>query len=862
MKPFYSIAIPHKDIIEKKITMDVFAANLWDVYNNIGPEEYRNAEVFFNKTYMTIGLKRLMNRLEIRLNGGGGDPVIYLHTSFGGGKTHALIAAYHKAIELNAEVFVFVGESVGPQNTIIWEELEKQLTGKVEKLKGKIVPSGDTIINFLKEHQPLVILIDELIEYLIPASGITVGKSSLDSQILSFIKRLSDGIKSLDKCIMIITSPAKEDYPEKEQILLNLLEQRLGRVDKPESIVQDNEIYSVIRKKLFSDIDETEIENLVTEIVNFFADENMLPPGREKSQYKDEFINSYPFLPDVIDCFYQRWGSFPKFQRTRGVLRLLSLIIYSLYNSDLKYISLGDIDLSNSDIREMFIELIGNEYDGIIAADITNSDSGSKQVDSSLGSSYNDLRIGTRCSTSIFLYSFSGGPEKGANLDQVKRSATDPSISSSIISEAIDKLSDKLFYLELGTDRFFFTNQPNLNLILLVKMGNIDENDVKELEKEQLEKLLGHKKLKKSIWPENTIGIEDNANLKLIILKNRNDELINNIIESKGTIPRVYRNTIVFLIPLNSKIRNLENHIRRKIAWEQIGEDDTLKLSYEQRRSIRDDIIKEKSNISQNIRETYRIILIPEKHGLREIELDYPKNETQIKFSDEIIEKLKSEGIIIEDITPIPLRDKYLKDQKYVHIKSIYEIPLKTRGETIIIDKSKLEKSIIDGVKEGAFGLGFLKDDEIQLNFWKCKPEVTFIEEEILIDPLICEESTKRELAPSQQTQDEETPPKSVSIQSDYSQLIPSKQSSKKISRKRKSGKEILNEPTDRTEINLPSFGIPVGKIPDIYRLLLYLETKFKNIEIKIKAINGKITEEDYENKIKEALKQLKIKFD
>jgi predicted AAA+ superfamily ATPase len=56
MTAFHTIAIPHNDILQGRLTMDVFAADLWEVYKERGAEEYRNSDLFFQKTYQTEGL--------------------------------------------------------------------------------------------------------------------------------------------------------------------------------------------------------------------------------------------------------------------------------------------------------------------------------------------------------------------------------------------------------------------------------------------------------------------------------------------------------------------------------------------------------------------------------------------------------------------------------------------------------------------------------------------------------------------------------------------------------------------------------------------------------------------------------------
>ncbi|MFN3699863.1 MAG: AAA family ATPase, partial [Dictyoglomus sp.] len=153
MKPFSMIAIPHRDIIEGRLTMEVFAADLWEVFKGRAPEEYQNSEEFFRRTHRTYGLENLFAIAKNRLQGKGGDPVIQLQTPFGGGKTHSLIALYHKAKEWNAKVVVFSGDkfSVGEQEPSLWEEIERQLEGEPKKLKGFITPGGEKIRELLSE---------------------------------------------------------------------------------------------------------------------------------------------------------------------------------------------------------------------------------------------------------------------------------------------------------------------------------------------------------------------------------------------------------------------------------------------------------------------------------------------------------------------------------------------------------------------------------------------------------------------------------------------------------------------------------------------------------------------------------------
>ena len=853
IRPFHTISVPHKDILEGKLSMDIYAANLWEVYKNRGPEEYRNPDNFFQKTYLTSGLSNLIQIVKKRLEGNGGDAVIQLQTPFGGGKTHSLIALFHKAKEWNAKTFVFVGDKLNPKNTIIWEELEKQLTGNIDKLKGKTVPSGENLRELLVDNQPIILLLDELIEYLIPSRGIKIENTTLDSQILAFIKRLTEVVGSLDKTILLITSPSRTQYLEEDQIILNLLNERLGRVEKTYTPVEDHEVTHVVRKRLFSEINKKNLKEIVYEVVDYFKKENILPLGVETSEYRDKFLISYPFLPDVIECLFHKWGSFPNFQRTRGVLRFLSLTIYCLRKKNIEYITLGDFDLKYQDIRRELIKNIGNEYDSIIAADITDPNSGSKKVDNSLGESYKGLHIGTRSSTAIFLYSFSTGRDNGANLKEIKRSSTITSIPSSIVSEAVDLLkNEKLFYIEEQAGKILFKNTPNLNKIIINKIENVEDNDILVEEKKYLISSVKKGNFNKIyIWPAESRDIDDNPYLKLIILDKRDENFMNSIVENKGTIPRVYRNTIFFLSPFEAKRFELLYSIKRRIALEQIQKDTSLKFTQQEKKNISDSIKKQKEIIITKINETYRTLNIPARNEIEDVDLGIPTYGDSMNITKDVYEKLKSEGTIIDKMVPLVVKVKYLKDKEYVSTKNIHDNSLKTLGENRLLNESVLKNSIIDGVKQGLFGLGTLENEEIIPIYWKVKCQVGFSDNEILIIPKICEEYF------------EEKPGGGVTGGGvTGGGVTGGGMTGGGVTGGGVTGGGVTGGPqVVISKINIPQFLLPKGKVSSLLGLLNYIQTKFEKIKIKIEASDGSIAEGEYQDNIKEALKQIGIEI-
>jgi hypothetical protein len=835
MKPFHTIAVPHSDILQGKLTMEVFAADLWETYKKRAPGEYRDATTFFKRTYLTQGLNNLLAVIEKRLTGQGGDPVIQIQTPFGGGKTHALIAMYHKAKEWKANTVVIVGTAMSPQETV-WGMIEKQLTGAVEKLSGNASPGREALREVLAKHQPILILMDEVLEYTTKAAAIAVKDTTLAAQTVAFMQELTEAAGTLDNICVVITLPSSilEHYDEKAEKLFQQLQKVAGRVEKIYTPVQENEITKVIRRRLFSGIDNAGANAVVSEFLEYAEREGILPAGKELSEYKDRFEDSYPFSPEVVEILYHRWGSFPTFQRTRGVLRLLAMVIYSLRQSGRPYITLADFDLSNGEIRRELIKHIGSEFDSVIAADITDAGSGAKKIDTTLGKSFQGLMLGTRSAASIFLYSFSGGIEKGAHMGDINRSATTIENPSSVVAEAVEQLKGKLFFLQSQNDKYFFSNQPNLNHILLTKMENIKPQDIIDEERGLLKGKLVGDKMKVFLWPDKPKDVPDTNDLKLVITPDRNENFMKSVLETKGDSPRVYRNTIFFVCPSEVEKNAFIEVLKHRIAYEHIQDDKTLTLTDDQRKDIAKHLKKEEDNLTDAVRRLYRLVYVPAREGVSELDIGIPTYGERGGLDQEIYEKLRAEKEILEKISPLVIKERYLKERDQVKLLQIYDSMLKTPGERRAIGPEVIEESIKEGVKQGLFGKGELREDGTAIcRFFKEDPTIAWIESEVLLRDDLC-------LSERQATAigADETLPQPVNgfVRSESSMASPI----------------LLNE------LQL-KFKIPRGKISQLMGVLHFLQSKFQSLEMDIKAKEGSVSEDEYSSKIQEALRQLGI---
>ena len=832
--PFHTIAVPHRDILEGRLTLDVFAADLWEVFRGTAPDEYKDSTQFFEKTYQTDGLRDLLSIIEGRLNGRGGDPVIQIQTPFGGGKTHALIAMYHRASEWNVQKAVIVGTPMSTSDTL-WGVLETQLTGEIDRFDGLTSPGRDALCELLSESQPVLILMDEVLEYMTKAAGVQVADSTLATQTLAFMQELTEAAAILEKVALVITLPsgAMERYDEGAERLFMQLGHVAGRVEKIYTPVQEHEIAQVIRQRLFAPINMDNAGETIRDFMDYAEKESILPPGMELSEYRKRFEAAYPFLPEAIDVLYQRWGSFPDFQRTRGVLRLLSLVIHSLKDQAIPYISLADFDLSVQEIRRELLKHIGGEYDSVISADITGEDAGAKQVDIGLGDAHKGLKLGSRAATTVFLYSFSGGTEQGVNLGEIKRSATTTGNPSSVVAEAVEGLRGKLFYLQHDSGRSYFTNQPNLNRILLTRMENISDSEIDEFEETLLKKNLSGGKLKTFLEAKDGADIPDNDDLKLVILKERDDVLMKEALETRGNTPRVNRNTLFFLVPLEREGNGFYSQLRKITAYRTIGSDRTLNLSDEQRKEVRAELKKAEDELNDRLRRYYRTVFIPVKEGVKASDLGVPTYGDTKKLDEAVYDKLRSDREILESIHPLVIKERYLKTNESVSTVQLYQSSAKTPGEVRVTNRGAWESGIREGVEQGLFGLGELDDGKPVCRYFKERPmSIALSGNEVIIREDIC---IAQEISLIVE------PPPVVPPAAVPPPVVPPPPT-----------------PEGRNEISL-KFTIPKGQVSGIMGVMNLLQSNFNNLQIELRATDGKMSEQDYEDKIKEAFDQLGI---
>ncbi len=478
-----------------------------------------------------------------------------------------------------------------------------------------------------------------------------------------------------------------------------------------------------------------------------------------------------------------------------------------------------------------------------------------------------------------------------------------------VVAEAVEQLaspvSGKLFYVRSMGEKYLFSNQPNIKRILLNNMENVKDEELTEAEQELLSKSVNGEKLKVFVWKENASDIPDSEELKLVILKRKDEELMENIKKMKGQSPRNYPNTIFFLYPMESERPGFVNTINRKIAYERIEGDKNLSLSDDQKKGIKGELKKITSGLQDSIRSLYRMVSVPEKDGFKEIDLGVPTYGEGKASDQEVYDKLRSDGEILEKIAPLVIKEKYLSGKEYLSTRQLYQSSLKTPGEPRLIDQEVLSQGIAEGVDNGLFGLGIIKEDGPTCQYFEQYAPATFSDDEILIrepemqPPPPPPANANATPGDRQVTIEWDNVPKATSYNiywsttpgvrrttgikiaevtspyiltgldndTTYYFVITSENNygesdeSNEVSATPTSEIDVFTHDGPMKRVQL-RFQVPKGKVANIMGIMNLLHSKFDTLEIELVAKDGEMSEQDYEDKIEEAFMQLGIKLD
>lgn len=784
LPPWFSVVIPHLDIRKGRLDESVFAANLMEVSQGNGREVYANPSLFFEKTFPTVALKGLIQRvLEGLVGGDSENRVISLQTGFGGGKTHSLISLYHLArlpqtarkqkailpflastskssIEYpQANVAVFTNTTNDPTQgrtcedgthiKTLWGEIAYQLGGKslFDTIKDndetRVSPKG-LFKKVLEKAKPSLILIDELADYCLAASGVSVGASNLSDQTISFLQELTQAVAEVPGIVLVATLPASNvelGNSEASAKILTSLESRIKRIGADQKPVDDNEIYEVIRRRLFENFDEPNVQKLCEEICNsyknlYFEHTSEIPNRVTKPEYTQLLKKSYPFHPELILAFQHKWGSHPGFQRTRGVLRILANIVADLWkrkeslmgsqamihDGDIRYENLNTL---SSELRRLH----GDGYEAVILADVSGANSHSYQIDSEI-SEYGNFNITKSIASSILLNSFgTDGANKGLNIKEIKLSLLRPdSFNHNLVNGSLNRLVGVSHYLYYSSDdtenkKYWFHTKPNINILITQARAQIPKNILNAEIIDRLKEKVSAFRSFRTLVNSESDEVPEQDSLSLIFLspdyRGTPEELfktsltkINTVFQKRGKGDRMFRNTILFCLASESVYPRLINVVSDFVACKKTLDDYNFQLEKDQKEELTKKLDENSKKFDSTLKACYSIVVKPRSKADHFIlSITDSSNES---WEQQILTSLKQESLLIDSLGSKLLSDHGLmpNESSPVAISQIYQAFLRYDDKPMITGPNAILNTIQRLVSNREYSIASKSDDK------------------------------------------------------------------------------------------------------------------------------------------------------
>ena len=740
--------ILYEDILKKKITENSFAVSFHAVLNGTADEIYRNPEKFFKYTHMTNNLQGIFDDVLTRLfKAGTSRPLMVLDTTFGGGKTHTLVALYHlftspekvrrdefiqnllHNIDLHElpEISLVAIDchdlsSVKKKNEArtIWGEIAKQLGNYniIEAYDKELRRPSATDLSRLIEStgKPVLVLIDELVNYLKDSAAEKIGDQNLAEITMSFLHTLTEVIVNSKNSMLIFTRPGTEPVYSEESELFEKYRKAVGSIASREASfmvpMEKKEIYDVVRKRLFDFLDVNYARRMAENLQEYYAaNSENFPEEVVHPPYYEKIINAYPFHPILIDMLYERISTITGFQKTRGVLRLLSHVLKNIYSNldDLhsdSTIGPGIIDFTDSNIfQELTTKIDKGEFQNIIKTDIVNDESDAKCQNMDSKKHYGSS---VRIATSIYLYTLIGTIKElsiGCTQKELVLASSVEGVTypKDILNDVIT-LDNTLWYIYSRTGKWYFDVIPNINKIISEETERVDSIKYDPEIKKRLKKMLGITNYFDIFVWEHDIR---NPHKPTLVVTNYRDiqgtesevpDGVKNIIEKEGTSFRTKKNLMYVLAPRKDRIQRMIDAAKRFIAINEIKNTIKSRREIKTHKAKIDELFKESdSNLNASVELCYSLIYYPYRTDVKYITvLDGYKGAKNLP--DKIYKALSEKANkILEKIAPIVIVDKILLEKQEININEIWN----TFEESPSFPLPKNRKIVYDAVSDG-----------------------------------------------------------------------------------------------------------------------------------------------------------------
>ena len=669
LKPWREVVTPHPDVASGRYQQAEFAADLHQVWRDEATPEYNDPAEFFRRTFITEGIRHLLLNAVRRLRGEGGDPIVEMQTNFGGGKTHSLIALYHLAggyppaqlpgvEEMLAEaglepppaakIAVLVGHKLQPGTVhtkedgtevrTLWGELAWQLGGKegyelVADADRTGTNPGHALVDLLRANAPCLILIDEWVAYARQLYGQEdLPAGTFDAQF-SFAQALTDAAREVPNAMLVVSIPASDIEVGGEggrQALTRILNV-VGRMETSWTPATADEGFEIVRRRLFESIapeNERERDAVIHRFGEMYrAQKADFPSECGEGEYERRLQASYPIHPELFDRLYGEWSTLERFQRTRGVLRLMATVIYELWRRDDRSLLImpGTLPLGEGPIVSELKNYLDEAWVPVIATDVDGENATPLHLDNE-NPTFGRYSAARRVARTVFMGSapVTEAANRGVDDRRIKLGCVQPGEAPATFGDSLRHLANRALYLSTDGGRYWYGLQQTVTRLAADRAALVPPDEVDE----EIRRRLGAERERGDFAavhsaPNGPGDVPDSPEARLVILPPEHShsskteqsparDFAAQVLEERAGGPRLNRNMLVFLAPDTARLEELRDAARNYLAWKTIQRDqDSLNLDTVQRAQVESRVGEWNDAVTQRIGEAYQWLLVP-----------------------------------------------------------------------------------------------------------------------------------------------------------------------------------------------------------------------------------------------------------
>ena len=762
------------DVRQGELEPAEFAADLYDVRTGDARDVYQDPSLFFHRTYPTYNLKRLARDVLRRLAGQDGNPVITLQVAYGGGKTHSLITLLHLAengTELQThstvqEFMAFSGLGTLPRTRVAilpfdefdvkngllvispdgsqrqvktpWGALAYQLAGDeglaivAEHEADYINPAEQPLVDLLKIPQTAgmstLILLDEVLMYTRTAVNDDPNRFGILQDFFQVLTQAVEKVNSASIVASLITSDIIADDPTGVRVL-NMLGDVFHRLDKPLEPVSREDVSELLRRRLFEDVPSEQARRAIVDKILAARQKLPLRESDKDQEAYNELLKSYPFHPDLIEVFYQKWTQLDGFQGTRGMFRTFTLMLQEAAEKDTAaFVGPGALLTTDTGLSDVLQELVracdeGTQWTPILTGELERARNIQKDLP------LLKFREVEAAVLSTFLHSQPAGQK--AELADLYLLLAHADIDPMSVKEGLSKWHEVSWFLKENENSWALGTASNLTRMHIRAMARINEDQITEnLEKRIRDAKLGRNTDNVAIHtlPHSPADIPDTPELHFVVAgpeeaavpgENVSDALA-------AFFNRTYRNTVIVLAPENARLIGLRQRIRKILAWQNIQSGDDMNLLSEPQKAL---LLQRKqedeSGMLESVISAYSVLIDLDEDGDVKTSLlpsgpESPFERVKAALVEE--DRLLTTSLDPDLLTPESYFDIWGEDETAKPVQGLYGMFASLPRLPRMLNRQVFVDTLRRGVTEGQIVLRTVRPDGSQHTHWREAP--------------------------------------------------------------------------------------------------------------------------------------------